>query len=51
MPKYSSKFKLEEEKYCIEGHNIFKLNAEYYNTVAKITLQKWCRKYQIYEEK
>lgn len=46
MSKYSNEFKLEVVKYCIEGHHGFKSTADYFNIPAKITVQKWCRRYQ-----
>ncbi len=51
MSKYSNEFKLEVVKYCIEGHHGFKSTADYFNIPAKITVQKWCRKYQAHGEK
>lgn len=46
MSKYSNEFKLEVVKYCIEGHHGFKSTADYFNIPTKITVQKWCRRYQ-----
>lgn len=51
MSKYSNEFKLEVVKYCIEGHHGFKSTADYFNIPAKITVQKWCRKYQAHGDK
>ena len=51
MSKYSNEFKLEVVKYCIEGHHGFKSTADYFNIPAKVTVQKWCRKYQAHGEK
>ena len=46
MSKYSNEFKLKVGKYCIEGHHGFKSTADYFNIPAKVTVQKWCRKYE-----
>ena len=51
MSKYSNEFKLKVVKYCIEGHHGFKSTADYFNIPAKVTVQKWCRKYEEHGEK
>ena len=51
MSKYSNEFKLEVVKYCIEGHHGFKSTADYFNIPSKVTVQKWCRKYETHGEK
>ena len=51
MSKYSNEFKLEVVKYCIEGHHGFKSTADHFNIPAKVTVQKWCRKYEEHGEK
>ena len=45
MSKYLDEFKLKVVKYCIEGHHGFQSTADYFNIPAKVTVQKWCRKY------
>ena len=51
MSKYSNEFKLKVVKYCIEGHHGFKSTADHFNIPAKVTVQKWCRKYEEHGEK
>ena len=51
MSKYSNEFKLKVVKYCIEGHHGFKSTADHFNIPAKVTIQKWCRKYEEHGKK
>ena len=51
MSKYSNEFKLKVVKYCIDGHHGFKSTADHFNIPAKVTVQKWCRKYEEHGEK
>ena len=46
MSKYSSEFKLEVVKYCVEGHHCYAATAKHFNMKQEHTVLKWVRKYQ-----
>lgn len=46
MSRYSSEFKLEVVKYCIDEHYGFKEATKYFNIPAKENIQRWVRRYE-----
>ena len=46
ISKYSSDFKLDVVKYCIENHVGFQSTADHFNISNHSLVQRWVRKYQ-----
>lgn len=46
MSKYSSEFKLQVVKFCLEGNYGYKYTAKHFNIPAFSDVRKWVRKYQ-----
>ena len=51
MSKYSSEFKLEVVKYCIEQHHGYKDASKYFGIPSHENIRQWCKKYELYGPK